>query len=216
MRTAILSCLLAALFSASSVLVEALDAPAATAPVKLPASRSSLATIPSAEPALELRQVAVDLTASAAASYPPDVTTAWLQTEIAGVATWGEVIYTQTFASIPDQLPTAGVGAIGYGTLKKSKRDLVARETGYAEPIVLVLQHVVVTQYIQPVTEVLVIETFTMLPNMTLNATYPSAGNTTYNATSPNGIGNATASMRNFTLPASLDHLPSRAAGTAV
>ena len=82
----------------------------------------------------------------------------------------------------------------------------------------MVIQHVVVTQYLQPVLEVLVIETVTISPNMTLNGTYFGAGNMTYNATLLNGTGNGTTSLRNFTLPDSVTNytFPIGATGTAV
>lgn len=60
------------------------------------------------------------------------------------------------------------------------------------------MQTEVVTQYIQPVTEVMVLQTFTFLPNTTYNGTFT---NGTSNGTSN---GNVTA-PRNHTLPASLN-----------
>jgi hypothetical protein len=51
-------------------------------------------------------------------SDAPVVSTQWVETIIAGVRTWVEVIYTQTFAKVPDQLPTMILeGHIGMGTL---------------------------------------------------------------------------------------------------
>lgn len=101
---------------------------------------------------------------------------------------------------------------------------------GYAQPIVMAIQQEVVTHYIRPVTEVLIIDTFTILPNMTYNGTHGSSnstvngtfggGNMTYNATSIKTFGNATAAGRVFTFPASLDpmahHLPTGTSGTVV
>ena len=64
----------------------------------------------------------------------PSITTQWVESTLGGTTTtWVEVIYTQTFAKVPDQWYTAGAGTIGYGTLtSKGKRDLAARETGIA------------------------------------------------------------------------------------
>ncbi|KAF2767698.1 hypothetical protein EJ03DRAFT_337415 [Teratosphaeria nubilosa] len=74
-------------------------------------------------------------------SQYPSVTTQWVESTIAGTTTYVEVIYTQTFAAVPDQWPMPGQGVIGYGTLTEdstptttstgaAKRDLQARETG--------------------------------------------------------------------------------------
>ncbi|KAK5115854.1 hypothetical protein LTR85_009448 [Meristemomyces frigidus] len=218
MRLSAVSCLLAALYSASFVLADAIPKPAAAATAD---GRPALDIADEEQPKLEIRQggaADVAATASAAAVQFPSITTQWVETTIGAATTWVEVIYTQTFASVPDQWTTAGAGSIGYGTLK-SKRDIQARETGYAQPVVLAIQQEIVTHYIRPVTEVLIIETFTILPNMTYNGTHGSS-NMTYNATLINGtFGNATASRRNFTLPASLDtvahRLPTGTAGTA-
>ncbi|KAK4546288.1 hypothetical protein LTR36_001965 [Oleoguttula mirabilis] len=104
---------------------------------------------------------------------------------------------------------------------------------GYVQPVVLAIHQEIVTHYVRPVTEVLIIETFTILPNMTYsaphgsnnmttyNGTFGGGSNTTYNATSINSaFGTGTAPRRNFTLPATLDtaahHLPTGTAGTAV
>lgn len=82
---------------------------------------------------------------------------------------------------------------------------------GYAQAVVLELQHEIVTQFVRPVTEILVIETITILPNMTYAG---GMGNMTYNSTAT-GTGNPN-DLRNHTLPASLDpmahHLPTGAA----
>lgn len=65
----------------------------------------------------------------------PSITTQWVQSTVQngnGAQTYVQVIYTQTFAAVPDQLPTAGPGTIGLGTLTKHKRDIEARATGIA------------------------------------------------------------------------------------
>lgn len=67
-----------------------------------------------------LRQVAGDdnLGATlAATSQAGFVTSQWLESTIAGTTTWIDVVYTQSFASIPDQWSTAGSGSIGLGTI---------------------------------------------------------------------------------------------------
>lgn len=60
----------------------------------------------------------------------PVATTQWIESAIGSSITYVEVMYTQTFASIPDQWQTAGTGTIGYGTLTKDKRDIMPRQTG--------------------------------------------------------------------------------------
>jgi len=63
----------------------------------------------------------------------PTITTDWRPTLLAGGATtWYADIYTQTFAKVPDQLPSPGVGQIGLGTLtrKNGKRAAEATPTG--------------------------------------------------------------------------------------
>ncbi|KAF2719767.1 hypothetical protein K431DRAFT_304897 [Polychaeton citri CBS 116435] len=80
-----------------------------------------------AEPAFEKRQGVGGgaQAATTAVTQPATITTQWLpvNSKIGGVETetWLEFIYTQTFAKVPDQLPSAGNGVIGYGTLTKSK-----------------------------------------------------------------------------------------------
>ena len=44
------------------------------------------------------------------------VTTNWVESTNTLTTTWIEVIYTQTFASVVDQMTTAGAGSIGLGT----------------------------------------------------------------------------------------------------
>lgn len=62
----------------------------------------------------------------------PTVTTDWRPTLVGGVKTWYPDIYTQTFAKVPDQLPSPGVGKIGLGNLtkKNGKRAAEATPTG--------------------------------------------------------------------------------------
>lgn len=55
-----------------------------------------------------------------AESAPPTITTDWRPTVLPNKqTTWYPDIYTQTFPKIPGQLPSPGVGSIGYGTLSK-------------------------------------------------------------------------------------------------
>jgi len=77
-------------------------------------------------------------------------------------------------------------------------------QTGYLQPVVLQIQNVVITQYVQPVEEVLILHTVEILANMTYNL-----GNGTFNSTysgyngtlsSGNGTANGTMSgMANST-----------------
>lgn len=64
-------------------------------------------------------------------SQYPSVTVQWFESTIAGTTTYVEITYTQTFASVPDQWPTAGAGSIGYGTLT----DGGAKKRTAAEPM---------------------------------------------------------------------------------
>lgn len=64
-------------------------------------------------------------------SQYPSVTVQWFESTIAGTTTYVEITYTQTFASVPDQWPSAGVGSIGYGTLT----DGGAKKRTAAEPM---------------------------------------------------------------------------------
>ncbi|GAB7347085.1 hypothetical protein MBLNU459_g3216t1 [Dothideomycetes sp. NU459] len=88
-----------------------------------PAPEAAIATpAPAAEtekPQLELRQAAGNdnLGTTQAATQAATVNTAWVETTIGSSTTYIEVIYTQTFASVPDQMTTAGVGTIGLGTI---------------------------------------------------------------------------------------------------
>jgi hypothetical protein len=64
-----------------------------------------------------------------AVTQPPTITTDWRPTKLPnGEITYWEDIFTQTFASIPNQLPSPGSGSIGYGTLKR-KNDKRAEQT---------------------------------------------------------------------------------------
>lgn len=66
-----------------------------------------------------LRQAAGNdnLGTTVAATQAGTVTTNWVESEIGTSITYVEVIYTQTFASVPDQMATAGSGSIGLGTI---------------------------------------------------------------------------------------------------
>ena len=63
----------------------------------------------------------------------PTITTDWRPTLLPnGATTWWADIYTQTFAKVPEQLPSPGVGQIGLGNLsrKNGKRAAEATPTG--------------------------------------------------------------------------------------
>lgn len=53
----------------------------------------------------------------AATSESAFVTSQWVESAIGDITTWVDVVYTQSFASIPDQWSTAGSGSIGLGTI---------------------------------------------------------------------------------------------------
>ncbi|KAK4554344.1 hypothetical protein LTR86_008552 [Recurvomyces mirabilis] len=123
---------------------------------------------------LENRQGAavVAPAATQAAVQYPSITTQWIESTIGSSATYVQVIYTQQFSAVPDQLPTAVPGAIGLGTLTKhGKRDMPI-ETGIAgriRPIVIEVLEEVVTQWVQAVEEVMVLHTVFVLDNATLH-----------------------------------------------
>jgi hypothetical protein len=134
MRYTTIACLLAASYSAQAVEFEIQERAAA-------AELIDNDLLPRATPVpdiaqFELRQGQANLGATQAATQYPSVTTQWVESTIASTTTWVEIIYTQTFASFPGQLPLPGAGSIGYGTLTatggKTKRDVVARATGLA------------------------------------------------------------------------------------
>ncbi|KAK5118910.1 hypothetical protein LTR62_000121 [Meristemomyces frigidus] len=122
MKFTTLPCLLAAVYAASNVLAEANAEPELVQAA--------------AEQQLEPRQGAIVVNPAAGATAPvqyPSITTQWLESTILSTTTWISVVYTQQFSAVPDQLPTALPGQIGYGTLTKhGKRDTVAQETGIA------------------------------------------------------------------------------------
>ena len=63
----------------------------------------------------------------------PTITTDWRPTLLPnGATTYWADIYTQTFAKVPEQLPSPGVGQIGLGNLsrKNGKRAAEATPTG--------------------------------------------------------------------------------------
>lgn len=71
-----------------------------------------------------LREIVAGVDATPALAQAPAVTTYWINSQINPTsATYVPVVYTQTFASVYDQLPAPGVGQIGLGTLQQEKRD---------------------------------------------------------------------------------------------
>jgi len=121
MRHAPFTCLLAALCSATNSLAHALQ------------DAAGLELVAENMQELQRRQgaavVATDATLDP--SQYPSVTVQWFESTIAGTTTYVEITYTQTFASVPDQWPTAGAGSIGYGTLT----DGGAKKRTAAEPM---------------------------------------------------------------------------------
>ncbi|OQO14443.1 hypothetical protein B0A48_01320 [Cryoendolithus antarcticus] len=117
---------------------------------------------------LQLRQAApvTNPQATPVAVQAPTVTTNWVRTEINGVVTYVQLAYTQTFAAVPDQWPSPGVGQIGLGTLK-SKRGIApatAEETGLAgRPVEVVMRDALVKQTLSVLEVVEVIETRTVV-----------------------------------------------------
>ncbi|KAK0248822.1 hypothetical protein LTR91_002224 [Friedmanniomyces endolithicus] len=132
MKFTTLPCLLAALYSTTHVLANAIEdrAPAATPAPELVANDP--------QPQLEPRQGAI--VSNPAATLNPEqypiATTQWIESTAAngGAITYVSIVYTQTFAPTPVPWNTAGKGTIGLGTLTKNgKRDVVqAVETGIA------------------------------------------------------------------------------------
>ncbi|KAK1820643.1 hypothetical protein LTR12_004946 [Friedmanniomyces endolithicus] len=209
MKLTTLPCLLAALCSTTHVLANAIEerAPAATPAPEL------ISNDP--QPQLEPRQGAI--VSNPAATLNPEqypiATTQWIESTAAngGAITYVSVVYTQTFAPTPDPWYTAGKGTIGLGTLTKhAKRDIVqAVETdnynyNYTYAIaVLEIRNELVTQYVQPVVEVMVLHTVMVLANASnatafgnggFNLTFPGGFNgTLWNGTLANGTANGTA-----------------------
>ncbi|TKA79656.1 hypothetical protein B0A55_03437 [Friedmanniomyces simplex] len=223
MKFSTIPCLLAALCSTTHVLANAVQEPA-TAITEAPAATPTPELVDNEpQPHLEPRQGAV--VANPAASINPEqypiATTQWIESTIGDSTTYISVAYTQTFASVPDQWVTAGTGTIGYGTLTKNgKRDVPAVETDYTDTfavVVLELRNELVTQYVQPVTEILILHTVTVLANAS-NATVSGAGgyNYTYpsfNGTTFGGNGTANGSMVNTTVSGDTAALAAASAG---
>ncbi|PPJ50399.1 hypothetical protein CBER1_06973 [Cercospora berteroae] len=71
---------------------------------------------------LEPRAIIQQADAQPAISQAPSVTTIWMATTIGTSPTYVPVVFTQTFASVPDQWPAPKSGAIGYGTLHEEEK----------------------------------------------------------------------------------------------
>ncbi|GIZ46948.1 hypothetical protein CKM354_001005100 [Cercospora kikuchii] len=78
---------------------------------------------------LEPRAIIQQPDAEPAISQAPSVTTIWMETTIGTSPTYVPVVFTQTFASVPDQWPAPKSGAIGYGTLHKDDKRAEAEAT---------------------------------------------------------------------------------------
>lgn len=74
------------------------------------------------------------MAATQGAEQVPAATVIYMPTSFGTSVTWLPYPYTQTFASVPDQWPSAGVGQIGLGTLTKQKRDGVVEATPTPTP----------------------------------------------------------------------------------
>ncbi|KAF7186051.1 hypothetical protein HII31_12578, partial [Pseudocercospora fuligena] len=127
---------------------------------------------------VEIRQNRVyNQDAVAATEEAPVVTTIWQASQVGTSATYIQYIVTQTFAEVPDQWPSAGVGSIGYGTLsktKKNKRDAAPTAVvAGGTPVVLELHTKLETLWLQPVTQVIELHVVPTLP------TFPGLGNET-------------------------------------
>ncbi|KAK5746629.1 hypothetical protein LTR17_000645 [Elasticomyces elasticus] len=188
MKVATLPCLFAAVCSAHG-LANAIRDPAPVIKIAPAPTQAPEMVDDAVQPHLEPRQGAAvaNPVASLNPSQYPIATTQWLESTILGTTTYVSIAYTQTFAAVPDQLQTAGKGTIGLGTLTKHKRDVEAVETGTEQTLVLELHQEVVTQYVQPVMEILVLHTILVLPNSTNttsgNFTYPGFNGTLFNIT---------------------------------
>ncbi|KAK4988229.1 hypothetical protein LTR50_004055 [Elasticomyces elasticus] len=91
-----------------------------TAPSSAPAAVTAapeLVGSPKAD--LGPREIITNPVPAPAPSQYPTVTTAWIETVLPGgkITTWVQVVYTQTFAAVPDQLPSPASGNVGLGTL---------------------------------------------------------------------------------------------------
>ncbi|KAK5687316.1 hypothetical protein LTS10_001454 [Elasticomyces elasticus] len=197
MKIATLPCLFAAVCSAHG-LANAIRDPAPVIKIAPAPTQAPELVDDAAQPHLEPRQGAAVANPAATLnpSQYPIATTQWLESTILGTTTYVSIAYTQTFAAVPDQLQTAGKGTIGLGTLTKHKRDVEAVETGTEQTLVLEIHQEVVTQYVQPVMEILVLHTILVLPNSTNttfgNFTYPGFNGTLFNITT-NSTSNTTA-----------------------
>ncbi|CAK1362452.1 uncharacterized protein RHO25_004044 [Cercospora beticola] len=77
----------------------------------------------------EPRAIIQQPAAEPAISQAPSITTIWMETTIGTSPTYVPVVFTQTFASVPDQWPAPKSGAIGYGTLHKEDKRAEAEAT---------------------------------------------------------------------------------------
>ncbi|KAK1035101.1 hypothetical protein LTR33_016509, partial [Friedmanniomyces endolithicus] len=119
----------------------------------------------------------------------PIATTQWIESTAAngGAITYVSIAYTQTFAPTPDPWYTAGKGTIGLGTLTKhGKREVQAVETDNFTLAIAVLEirNELVTQFVQPVMEVMVLHTVIVLANGS-NGSFGNGGD---NFTFPGGF----------------------------
>ncbi|EME85749.1 uncharacterized protein MYCFIDRAFT_82518 [Pseudocercospora fijiensis CIRAD86] len=123
---------------------------------------------------LEIRQNRVyNQDAVTATSEAPVVTTFWQASQVGTSVTYIQVIVTQTFAEVPDQWPSPGVGSIGYGTLVKTRKNKREAEPTGGTPVVLELHTKFETIWLQSVTQVIELHVQPTLP------TFPGLGNET-------------------------------------
>lgn len=82
-----------------------------------------------------LRQVTVyNQQATQAATQAPAVTTFMMNKQIGATVTYAAIVYTQTFADVPDQLPSPIPGTIGLGNLVKQGGDGAKNKKREAQP----------------------------------------------------------------------------------
>lgn len=74
-----------------------------------------------------------NLATTTAPSQAPAVTTFYMNQQVGTTVTWAAIVYTQTFADVPEQWASPGVGSIGLGNLvKQEKREAAPTPAGIA------------------------------------------------------------------------------------
>ncbi|KAF2165049.1 hypothetical protein M409DRAFT_55951 [Zasmidium cellare ATCC 36951] len=104
---------------------------------------------------LDLRQATdINQGATQAATQAPAVTTFMMNKAVGATVTYAAWVYTQTFAEVPDQLPTPIAGKIGLGNLVKQGNGKRDAQPAAGSPVVLAQEQVGVTFWQQPMKRV--------------------------------------------------------------